>query len=226
MRTGDTCTTARSPLAASTSRLDGRYPRLKIADWQVAARPHGTGTTNTTHTQDPGRERQQRTGASLIKHVERSAGPYLAPEFATPDAPPALLDVFGLGALSYLILTGNAPADTREQLAQQLTAEHALVPSSVTDSISPSMDALVREATAIYPGERTESVRRFLKDLDRDRRRDHRPGRRHPGARPAHRGQGRRDQRAGPSSACSARAPRPARSWSQRTAVSASSRSR
>ena len=29
------------------------------------------------------------------------------------------------------------------------------------------MDALVREATAIYPGERTESVRRFLKDLDR-----------------------------------------------------------
>ncbi len=23
--------------------LDGRYPRLKIADWQVAARPHGTG---------------------------------------------------------------------------------------------------------------------------------------------------------------------------------------
>ncbi len=146
--------------------LDGRYPRLKIADWQVAARPHGTGTTNTTSTRTPAANGSS-AAASLIKHVERSAGPYLAPEFATPDAPPALLDVFGLGALSYLILTGNAPADTREQLAQQLTAEHALVPSSVTDSISPSMDALVREATAIYPGERTESVRRFLKDLDR-----------------------------------------------------------
>lgn len=146
--------------------LDGRYPQLKIADWQVAARPHGTGTTNTTSTRTPAANGSS-AGASLIKHVERSAGPYLAPEFATPDAPPALLDVFGLGALSYLILTGNPPADTREQLAQQLTAEHALVPSSVTDSISPSMDALVREATAIYPGERTESVRRFLKDLDR-----------------------------------------------------------
>src|SRR6185437_5438905 len=24
--------------------LDGRYPRLRIADWQVAARPHGTAT--------------------------------------------------------------------------------------------------------------------------------------------------------------------------------------
>jgi serine/threonine protein kinase len=128
--------------------LDGRYPRLRIADWQVAARPGATATTR------------------LIKHVERSAGPYLAPEFTSPEATPALLDVFGLGALSYLILTGNAPAGTREQLAQQLTAEHALVPSAVTDSISPSMDALVREATAIYPGERTESVRKFLKDLD------------------------------------------------------------
>jgi serine/threonine protein kinase len=143
--------------------LDGRYPRLKVADWQVAARPHGTGTTNTRTPAANGSS----APASLIKHVERSAGPYLAPEFATPDAPPALLDVFGLGALSFLVLTGNPPADTREQLTQQLTAEHALVPSSVTDSISPSMDALVREATAIYPGERTESVRRFLKDLDR-----------------------------------------------------------
>ena len=146
--------------------LDGRYPRLKIADWQVAARPHGAGTTNTTNTRTPAAN-DSSAPASLIRHVERSAGPYLAPEFATPDAPPALLDVFGLGALSYLILTGNPPADSREQLAQQLTAEHALVPSSVTDSISPSMDALVRDATAIYPGERTESVRRFLKDLDR-----------------------------------------------------------
>ena len=144
--------------------LDGRYPRLKIADWQVAARPHGTGTTNTTSTSP--RPQTATAQGSLIRHVERSAGPYLAPEFASPESP-ALLDVFGLGALSYLILTGDAPADTREQLTQQLTAEHALVPSSVADSVSSAMDALVREATAIYPGERTESVRRFLKDLDR-----------------------------------------------------------
>ena len=27
--------------------LDGRYPRLRIADWQVAARPHGTATGGT-----------------------------------------------------------------------------------------------------------------------------------------------------------------------------------
>src|ERR1700685_2708071 len=76
--------------------LDGRYPKLKIADWQVAARPHGTGTTNTTSTRTLAASGSSAL-ASLIKHVERSAGPYLVPELATPDAPPALLDVFGLG---------------------------------------------------------------------------------------------------------------------------------
>ena len=35
---------------------------------------------------------------SLGKHVELSAGPYLAPEFTKDEAAPALLDVFGLGA--------------------------------------------------------------------------------------------------------------------------------
>ena len=64
--------------------LDGRYPRLRIADWQVAARPHGTGT-------HAGRRRRLARGqatSALLRHVERSAGPYLAPEFQTPDAPP------------------------------------------------------------------------------------------------------------------------------------------
>jgi serine/threonine protein kinase len=123
--------------------LDGRYPRLRIADWQVAARSHGTTTSGqpTRHTTSTSNAANGSGQASLLRHIERSAGPYLAPEFQTPEAPAPLLDVFGLGALSYLILTSQTPASTREQLAQRLTAEHALVPSSVADSISPAMDA-------------------------------------------------------------------------------------
>jgi serine/threonine protein kinase len=139
--------------------MDGRYPRLRICDWQVAARPGGTsnqGTATVTALRGP-----------AAAHVERSAGAYLAPEFASPDAPAALLDVFGLGALSYLILTGQPPAESRERLGQRLQVEHALAPSQVADSISPSMDALVRNATAIHLADRTESVRKFLKDLDK-----------------------------------------------------------
>ena len=139
--------------------LDGRYPRLRIADWQVAAHPHGTTSTGGSSTQFT-------SPAALLKHIERPAGAYLAPEFTTPDAAAVLLDVFGLGALSYLILTRRAPAGSREQLAQQLSAEHALVPSSVTDSVSPALDALVRSATALSPPDRTGTVREFLKALD------------------------------------------------------------
>jgi serine/threonine protein kinase len=139
--------------------LDGRYPRLRIADWQVAARPH-TGThlgEGTSSAND---------NTTLLKHVERSVGPYLSPEVQTPDAPPGLLDVFGLGAVSYLILTGQPPADSRGQLAQRLAAEQALVPSTVADSISPAMDALIRDATQVSNADRTESVRSFLRTLD------------------------------------------------------------
>ena len=138
--------------------LDGRYPRLRICDWQVATRP-GQGTTSTSTAVSPG-------VASLAVHIEKSAGPYLAPELGSPDAQSAQLDVFGLGALSYLILTGHAPATSRDQLSQRLAAEGALVPSSAVDSISPLMDGLVRNATALHPADRSESVRDFLADLD------------------------------------------------------------
>ncbi|HEY0936943.1 MAG TPA: BREX system serine/threonine kinase PglW [Trebonia sp.] len=140
--------------------LDGRYPRLRIADWQVAARPDGTSTAASTSTQ------LAHGPASLLKHIERSAGAYLAPEFTSGDAAPVLLDVFGLGALSYLILTGQPPADSREQLAQQLAAKQALAPSAVLDAIDPLTDVLVREATALHQADRTSSVREFLRELD------------------------------------------------------------
>jgi serine/threonine protein kinase len=144
--------------------LDGRYPRLRIADWQVAARPDVT-TGGTARTRPTSQTAQAGGAAALLAHIERSAGPYLAPEFASPESP-ALLDVFGLGALSYLILTGQQPAATRGELATRLTQARALLPSAVIDSVSPAMDVLVRDATQVYQADRTESVRQFLRRLD------------------------------------------------------------
>jgi len=141
--------------------MDGHYPRLRICDWQVAARPRNGATAATTLLGSSGPGAQ-----SLARHVELSAGPYLAPEFGSPDAAPAQLDIFGLGALSYLILTARPPAASRADLAKLLTAQHALVPSTVSDAISPAIDRLVRNATATQPADRAESVREFLRDLD------------------------------------------------------------
>ena len=145
--------------------LDGRYPRLRIADWQVAARPDAT-TGGTTRTRQTSPTAFGGGAAALLAHIERSAGPYLAPEFAAPESP-ALLDVFGLGALGYLILTGQPPAATRGELATRLTQARALLPSVVIDSVSPAMDALVRDATQLSWADRTESVRQFLRSLDK-----------------------------------------------------------
>ncbi len=141
--------------------LDGTYPRLRICDWQLAARPANGGTAAATAlgSSGPGQ-------ASLAALVERSAGPYLAPEFGSPDAAPAQLDIFGLGALSFLVLTGQPPAGSRAELAARLTAQRALSPSAIADAISPSMDDLVRGATAVQPVDRLESVREFLGYLD------------------------------------------------------------
>ncbi|WP_052424041.1 BREX system serine/threonine kinase PglW [Nonomuraea candida] len=133
--------------------FDGRYPRLKIADWQTASRPHGTGLLGSD-------------GTSLAQHVELSAAAYLAPEFGTAEADGVLLDVFGLGAISHLILTGQPPAQDRAGLAQRLRGDHALVPSAVDDAITASMDSLVRGATRTQAIDRFESVREFLAHLD------------------------------------------------------------
>ncbi len=139
--------------------MDGRYPRLRIGDWQVSARP-GTGTSG------PRTGLASGTPTSLAAHLDSSAGPYLAPEFGNPESDATLLDVFGLGALTHLILTGFPPAVSRKELDSRLTAERALVPSAMSDEISPIMDDLVRGATAAQPVDRFESVRDFLGYLD------------------------------------------------------------
>jgi serine/threonine protein kinase len=139
--------------------MDGRYPRLRICDWQVSARP-GSGSSG------PQTALVSGTPTSLAAHIDSSAGPYLAPEFGNPESDATTLDVFGLGALTHLILTGLPPASSRKELDSRLAAQRSLVPSSVRDEISPTMDDLVRGATAAQPVDRFESVREFLGYLD------------------------------------------------------------
>ena len=149
----------RSVYVSSTAVTRGcGSPTGKLPLVRTPPRRHGAHPPNLADRPD-----RRRRGAP--RHIERSAGPYLAPEFASPDSP-ALLDVFGLGALSYLILTGDPPAVIRGELATRLTQARALMPSAIIDSVSPVMDALVRDATQVYQADRTESVRQFLRSLD------------------------------------------------------------
>ncbi|MEV4296065.1 BREX system serine/threonine kinase PglW [Microbispora rosea] len=137
---------------------EGRYPRLMIADWQAAALSR-TGTT----------VRQTLTlhaAPSLAGHIEKAAQAYLAPEFIQPDAESVPLDVFGLGACAFLILTGRAPAESRGELQKRLAEQHGLVPSAVADSMDALLDELVRDATRPEVCDRIDSVRTLLRRLD------------------------------------------------------------
>jgi serine/threonine protein kinase len=138
--------------------LDGYYPRLRICDWQVSARPGGTSSPHTALA--------SARATMLGGQVEPSVAAYLAPEFGNPDSDATLLDVFGLGALTYLVLTGQPPASSAADLASRLASERALAPSAVADQLSPAMDDLVKGATSAAPSDRVESVREFLGYLD------------------------------------------------------------
>ncbi|WP_440082278.1 BREX system serine/threonine kinase PglW [Streptosporangium sp. LJ11] len=136
----------------------GRYPKLMVADWQAALLTHSTSPARQTLT--------QHAAPALAAHIEKAAQAYLAPEFIQPQAESVPLDVFGLGACAYLILTGQAPAEGRGELLKRLAERNGLVPSAVADSMDPLIDELVRDATRPEVCDRVETVRALLHRLD------------------------------------------------------------
>ncbi|MFD7444021.1 BREX system serine/threonine kinase PglW [Streptomyces sp. NPDC059909] len=138
-----------------TARPDGEQPVLRITDWQSAARDFEATSLRSLGNSPLGGE-----------HIQDTAEVYLAPGFDEEYADPVELDVFGLGAVAYLILTGTAPAARRSALMARLGADGGLHPYAVSDSIAASLDELVYQATRGDAADRLASVDAFLKQLD------------------------------------------------------------
>ncbi|WP_239405167.1 BREX system serine/threonine kinase PglW [Frankia sp. Cj3] len=142
-------------------------PRLVISDWQAAARDIDASTGQLTGS-------MTKTSVALaiepahryLPQLERAAESYLAPEVDAPYPDPVGIDVFGLGALAYLILTGEAPALTRNMLKARLAEAGGLHPSAVVDSLSETANDLVALATRAKPEERFATVGEFLDWLE------------------------------------------------------------
>ncbi|GIN01347.1 BREX system serine/threonine kinase PglW [Planomonospora venezuelensis] len=147
-----------SPLSVFVRTLaQGRYG-VRVRDWHTAGRPlpgspgHGSYAAGT------------RTMEAL---TDRAAHGYIAPEtFRDPDADSVPADVFGLGAVSFLIFTDVAPAGTGEELQQRLTRERGLDVGVELDGAPQAMIDLVRNATAGDVDLRTESAERFAQELE------------------------------------------------------------
>ena len=152
--------------------LDGSFPRLYIADWQVASRESlrlrsGGHTRHTSGGGDATEHLEAALGErALAAHVEAAAQAYLAPEFPDYGGRAAPQDIFGLGALTYLVFTGRPPGRNRRELSRQIQEHGCLTPAAVSDDVIPQLDTLVREATRRSPGDRLSTVQAFLRMLD------------------------------------------------------------
>jgi len=146
---------ALSPRSVYVScKEDGSKPILRLTDWQTAARDFETTSLRSI-------------GDSSLDgaFIEDTAQRYLAPETEQPYPDPVDLDVFGLGSVSYLILTGKPPASTRAELLDRLRRENGLRMSAIDDTVLYELEDLVYDATRADITLRLDSAATFLQRL-------------------------------------------------------------
>ncbi|WP_371612043.1 BREX system serine/threonine kinase PglW [Streptomyces clavifer] len=134
-------------------------PHLQISDWQIATQRSGSGGAAT------GMTRHAPTALSTT-HLAEDSDAYLAPELRAPNADPVYMDVYGLGVLTYLLVTGKAPAASQAELLARMEAGEGLRPSSLVDGLSEDIDDLVQAATAYLVERRLSTVDEFLEMLE------------------------------------------------------------
>jgi formylglycine-generating enzyme required for sulfatase activity len=96
---------------------------------------------------------------------------YMAPEQADGATPASLgptVDVYGLGALLFELLTGRAPyLGSPVTILMDILAGPPPAPSSMRRGVPSALDAIVRKATAPKPADRYPDAGSLRDDLDR-----------------------------------------------------------
>jgi serine/threonine protein kinase len=138
---------------------------VRIRDWDAARRADSSTSTMT---------QISRGVTDVTGAVDADSLLYLAPETLRGGTPASAiaLDVYGVGALSYLVLTGKAPAANIAALEALVgSSATGLDPRAVMPEISDQYAAAIKEATAFNEMERTIDVSVFLEGVE-DARRD------------------------------------------------------
>jgi serine/threonine protein kinase len=133
-------------------------PVLKVRNWQVADRQGSLGGTAA----GPIVSGTVNVG-SLVD--DPSAG-YLAPEgWSDPAADGITLDVFSLGTIGYLLLTGRPPASSPAELLGRLRQDRGLLISADLDGAGSGLEEMILRATDPEVMERYQSVEEVLNAL-------------------------------------------------------------
>lgn len=151
---------ALSPLSVRVKEMPQDGVALRIRDWDLARRPD-TGTSTSTEV--------SRGLTDVAAAVEGDGLLYLAPETLRGQTPasPQTLDVYGVGAVAHLILTGKPPAVNLAALQDLLESPaRGLDPRAVMPAIPDQHAELVLNATAFHEGERTLDIADFLAQLE------------------------------------------------------------
>lgn len=144
---------ALAPQHITVTERFGR-PNLKIGDWQTATRDFttSTGGGGTAHLSD------------LVSDQARL---YLAPEaLRLPEFQPGLADIWSLGAVAFLILSGQPPAPDVDSLHSVLRREGCLSLAAMMDGPARELDAVIGLATRADAASRLVSVDEFVERLD------------------------------------------------------------
>ena len=147
-----------TPAQVYVTGSGSKAPVVTIRDWQ-------TGYQDTTETASMTRQALLAGATSLTDLVELDSLVYLAPEAFKAEHPNGVaLDVYGLGAITYLILTDSPPADNIADLEDRLT-RGGLDPTVHRDEIDAPFSAVVIRSTSPDVAERTPDVPAFLDEL-------------------------------------------------------------
>ncbi|MGR9105356.1 MAG: BREX system serine/threonine kinase PglW [Gammaproteobacteria bacterium] len=131
---------------------------VKLFDWQTA-RQFDTSQTGARLTL----ENTVQVGLS----GDKQSLVYMAPELTTTGSfDAAKQDVFSLGCIAYHLFSGEAPANSVEELHQKLSSGYGLRISDVLDGVASSIQELIVFATDPNVEDRPGSVREFLDLLD------------------------------------------------------------
>lgn len=155
---------ALSPVSVRVTTSAHGDAQLRIRDWDMARRP-AAGTTTATEF--------SRGITDIVGAVEGDALLYLAPETLRGAAPASAqtLDVYGVGAVAYLILT-KRPTAANLQALEALVASDAkgLDPRAVMPEISDQHAQVVLMATAFFEGDRLLDIGEFQEQFEAARR--------------------------------------------------------
>ncbi len=148
-----------SPKSILVVHPESAHPQVRLFNWQA-----GRVLASTSH---PSLPSSRTTTLHPSQYSEESTLVYLAPEsLLDPRGRDPMADVFSLGTIAYAIFSGRPPAVNITELNQLLAEHKGLSLAAVLDGVSPSLQALVREATDPDLSRRTATAVDFLAGLD------------------------------------------------------------